>query len=66
MTNIGRENEAETQFRVIVKNFCKVESCFVVFEKKKGPPWEKQINLGLSLENRGKNYGATVCNGKGK
>lgn len=36
MTNIGRENEAETQFRVIVKNFCKVESCFVVvvFENK--------------------------------
>jgi len=37
-TNIGCENEAETQFRVIVRNFRKVESHFVVvvvvFEKK--------------------------------
>ena len=29
-TNIGCENEAETQFRVIVRNFRKVESHFVV------------------------------------
>ena len=41
-TNIGCEYEAESQFRVIVRNFCKVESRFVVvvvggvFEKKKG------------------------------
>ena len=34
--------------------------------EKKGPPWGKQIRLGLGLQNRGKNCNATVCNGKGK
>ena len=38
----------------------------VVFEKKKGQPCGRQISLGLGLQNRGKNYSATVCSGKGK
>ena len=69
-TNTGRENETETRFHVIVRNFRKVEShfcCWCCFrKKKKGQPRGRQISLGLGLQNRGKNYSATVCSGKGK
>ena len=53
--NIGRENEPKSNSLLLL-----------LFSKKKGPLWGKQISLGLGLQNRGKNYSATVCSGKGK
>ena len=53
----------------LLRTFVKWNPIFVVvvvFEKKKGQPCGRQISLGLGLQNRGKNYSATVCSGKGK